>query len=88
MTDKKHELKAWPVYFEPIMEGCKCCDLRFDDRGYQVGDVLLLREWDPLAQEYTGRSIIAEVLHVMKDTRFGLKPGWVCLSIEVDSILI
>lgn len=41
-----HELKCWPSSFERISDGTKTFEVRRDDRGFQMGDVLRLREWD------------------------------------------
>ena len=50
-----HELKTWPEYFQALLDGRKTFELRLDDRGFKVGDLLLLREYDRCADEYTGR---------------------------------
>lgn len=42
-----HELKVWPEFYERIIDGSKTFEVRKDDRGYQAGDVLRLREWRP-----------------------------------------
>ena len=48
---KRHELKCWPEFFEPTLRGIKRFELRRDDRGgFQVGDELLLKEWNPEIQ--------------------------------------
>lgn len=52
-----HELKCWPEFFQAILAGIKMFEYRKDDRGYQVGDTLHLREWKPQACEYTGREM-------------------------------
>jgi hypothetical protein len=41
-----HQLKTWPSYFQPVWTGEKTFEVRFNDRGYQAGDVLDLREYD------------------------------------------
>jgi hypothetical protein len=72
-----HELKTWPRSFQAILDGDKTFEVRFDDRGFQRGDRVLLREWDPDVQcscretgtkhsaadcsRYTGREIYAEI---------------------------
>jgi len=43
----KHELKIWPQYFEPVSQGLKTFQIRKNDRGFQAGDTVVLREWDP-----------------------------------------
>ncbi|CAN7642308.1 DUF3850 domain-containing protein [Phenylobacterium sp. LjRoot219] len=62
---KEHELKCWPQFFEAIAEGRKRHDLRrASDRDFQVGDTLRLREFDPVADDYTGRDQMVHVTYV------------------------
>ena len=43
-----HEMKTWPEFFQPTLNGHKKFELRRDDRGgFQVGDQLLLKEFVP-----------------------------------------
>ena len=42
-----HTLKTWPEFFDAIVAGEKTFELRRDDRGFNVGDLLQFREWDP-----------------------------------------
>lgn len=52
-----HELKCWPRFFEAISRGEKRHDLRrATDRDFRPGDRLLLREFDPGLNAFTGRS--------------------------------
>lgn len=53
----KHDLKIWPENFFPLCEGKKTCEVRINDRHYRVGDVLLLRCYDPQTKEYNGMSV-------------------------------
>ncbi len=64
--------KAWPEDFEKILSGDKTFELRLADWECKVGDALVLREWDPLKKEYTGRVIEKRVTYVVrtKDQRF------------------
>lgn len=75
-----HELKAWPQYFLPIWQGRKSFEVRRDDRGFQEGDTLCLREWEPDSQQYTGAEIHAAVTFVLRDFP-GLQPGYVVLGL-------
>lgn len=47
----RHELKIWPQYFEPVMFGTKTFEVRENDRGFQPGDTVALREYDPTVVE-------------------------------------
>jgi Domain of unknown function (DUF3850) len=60
---KTHELKCWPRFFVPLYRGEKTFEFRKDDRGFEVGDVLDLREWEPDgATSWIGRDDILERL--------------------------
>jgi hypothetical protein len=75
----RHELKTWPEFFAATRQGHKKFELRRDDRpeGFQVGDELLLREWDPTQKKgilipgddeygiYTGQEVLVRVDYVM-----------------------
>src|SRR5690606_28445539 len=47
LTGRCHDLKCWPEPFRAIVAGAKRHEFRRDDRGYALGDVLYLYEWDP-----------------------------------------
>lgn len=59
MPDKQDkrmmELKTWPVFFKALVDGTKTFEVRNNDRGFLVGDILILKEWDPDTEKYTGR---------------------------------
>jgi ribosomal protein S17 len=62
----KIEKKAWPEFFQKIMDNVKTFDLRLDYFECNPGDVLVLREWDPKQKEYTGRILEKEISYVLK----------------------
>ena len=64
----RHVLKTWPEYFGPVWDGKKTFEVRSNDRNYQVGDELLLREYDLLSDEYSGRHIACEVTYMLDGT--------------------
>jgi len=43
----EHELKLHPKYFPRVQSGEKSFEIRKNDRDFQVGDRLILREYDP-----------------------------------------
>jgi hypothetical protein len=80
---KTHELKIWPQYFGPVEDGRQNFQFRRNDRDYQEGDFLLLREWEPPAPgetyfdedfHYTGREVLVKVEHIMRVFDFGEYP--------------
>jgi hypothetical protein len=52
-----HALKTWPDYFRELLLKRKHTEFRAFDRDFKVGDILLLKEWDPKTNEYTGREL-------------------------------
>lgn len=63
---KRIEKKIWPGYFDAVKSGKKKYELRLDDFTVKLGDVLVLREWDPKTGQYTGRKTEKEVTYVGK----------------------
>ena len=60
-----YELKSWPEFFEEVRSGRKMHELRrADDRSFRVGDYLVLREYDPRREVYTGRRCRVEVTYI------------------------
>lgn len=81
----EHELKTWPEFFEWTRIGVKRFEIRKEDRGFNRGDVLLLREWAPSTGQYTGRSLRVIVAMVLQGAGLpGLKPGYVVMGIELE----
>lgn len=83
------EKKIWPQYFEEILSGKKKFELRLADFEVDPGDILILREWDPKTQEYTGRQVKKKVSYIIKtkDTKFYNnedieKYGWQIIQLE------
>ena len=60
------EKKLWPEYFEMILNGTKKYELRLANWKCEVGDIIVLMEWNPEIKEYTGRKIEKEVTCVSK----------------------
>ncbi|HAR54737.1 TPA: hypothetical protein DCR79_00370 [Patescibacteria group bacterium] len=58
--------KMWPGYLEDITSGKKKYDMRLNDFEINEGDTLVLEEWDPATQQYTGRNIEKKVAYVGK----------------------
>lgn len=74
-------LKIFPTYMQAIISGVKKFEVRKDEQ-FHVGQMLLLKEWDAGAEEYTGNEVYALVTYVMKGGKFGIQEGYCVLGIE------
>lgn len=75
-----HEIKCWPTYFGAIRRKEKNFDVRRDDRGYQKGDKVVLREWEPDGLYYTGNDEHRKIKFILTGGQFGIEPGFVVLG--------
>jgi hypothetical protein len=87
-----HELKTDPGVFQASWEGLKKFEIRFNDRDFRPGDILILKEtkysydemnvnFDSKPLGYTGREIEQEVDYVLHGGAYGLDEGWAVLSV-------
>jgi len=60
-----HELKCWPEYYGKIVKGTKRFEFRKNDRNFQTGDILCLREWRPETCSYTGNEQYVSIDYIM-----------------------
>ena len=81
-----HKLKIASEFFGSVAVGIKTAEIRFNDRNYKAGDYLYLCEVE--SEKFTGRSVLAEVTHVLHSVSFpsGLKDGYCMLSLEIARV--
>jgi len=60
------EKKAIPSLFQKVWTGEKTFDARLNRFKCKAGDILVLREWDPKKEVYTGRKLEKKVTFVLK----------------------
>ncbi|EOS7971934.1 DUF3850 domain-containing protein [Enterococcus hirae] len=77
-----HELKILPEYFEAVTSGRKRFEIRKNDRNFQIGDQLILKEWNK--EGFTGRSYQSEIMYI---TDYMQKNGYVVLGIRVGEFV-
>lgn len=70
-----YEKKTWPDMFEAVLSGKKRFDVRLSDASYKEGDTLVLREWDPHAKKYTGRTLHKRISFVLNTKTMPYWPG-------------
>ncbi|MEI2358383.1 DUF3850 domain-containing protein [Mesobacillus zeae] len=74
----KHELKLEKDHFGSVLAGLKTFDVRYYDRNYQVGDILVLKEWDLFSESFTGREVEKKITYI---TNCDQKDGYVVMAI-------
>lgn len=77
---KEHHLKCWPEWFGDLWDGVRPFEIRRDDRGYKVGDQLVIEEWDPDLETYTGRAVRRTIGYIFGYHHPGLSPMYAVLS--------
>lgn len=79
---KTHFLKTESKFFQQVKKREKRFELRKDDRGFAVGDLLMLQEVGEDGN-YTGDSVLVFVSNKLEDVeKFGLKKGHAILGIS------
>lgn len=81
MRTKVHKLKTWSKPFFAVTRGLKKFEVRKNDRDFKVGDVLVLKEYNPMAKEYTGETYSCTVIYILKGGQFGIEEGYVIMTI-------
>jgi len=79
---KIHDLKISPNHFRDVCLERKKAEMRRDDRNFEVGDHLLLREYLEEKKSYTGSMLVVLITHILDTETQGIKEGYVMLSIE------
>ena len=70
-----HNLKILPVFFKAVANGTKTFEIRKNDRKFNVGDIIKLREYG--TSGYTGRVVTGKITFI---TNFEQKDGYVVFS--------
>lgn len=92
---KNHTLKIWPEYFQAVLEGRKTFELRKRKAAptewgkYQVGERVMLNEWDPEAvcgvtgNQFTGRWLYIRITYILNPhPALGLMADWLIFGFE------
>lgn len=81
----KHELKTWPEFFHAVRQGTKTFECRKHDRDFGVNDILVLREFDPVSEIYTGDRLSVRVTYLLSGREWGIVPSHVVMGIHVEN---
>ena len=80
---RTHELKIAEDYADSVWNGDKTFELRYNDRGYQKGDIVKFIPIDGLRCEMIGHPLYAkkyEITYVING--LGLDKDWVVFAIK------
>lgn len=90
----EHELKTDAGFFQAVIDGQKPFEIRRNDRNYQVGDILVLKETkypgyamnacqDSAPLVYTGRKTRRRITYIMPPQEaYGLTYGFIAMTTE------
>ena len=74
-----HELKILPEYYDSVISNVKNFELRKDDRDFQIGDFVILKEY--IDGEYTGRETGFKISYILRNCpEYGLMDGYCILG--------
>ena len=78
---RHHNLKTLCPYYEAVLSGNKKFEIRLNDRDFQKGDTVTLKEYESgiVTGKYTGREKNFNITYV---TAFAQKEGWVVFGIK------
>ena len=83
-----HALKTWPEFYQAVLDGRKKHEIRHTiDREFKVGDILLLREWEPNTSQFTGRQFSVRVTYITDGASpvlEGAAPNLCIMSVEAQ----
>lgn len=81
MSRQHHYLKTETEYYQAIEKGLKTFELRKNDRNYQVGDMVYLKE--TVNSEFTGRELPPkEILYILYGGEYGLSEDYCIMNFK------
>jgi len=65
-----HKLKIWPKYYLAVSNGLKTFECRINDRDFREDDFVVLKEFNPETQAYTGNELTFKIGYVLHLSHF------------------
>lgn len=78
----RHILKTWPEPFKALWSEAKTYEIRHNDRGYAIGDYLVLREYDQSNGAYSGRAMLVRVTYMTSGGEWGVPSDFCVMAIS------
>lgn len=96
MNVTTHILKTLPNYWDAVKSGDKTFEVRKDDRGFQKGDILILRRLVRVGNYYeehrdndegkpTYHELTRRISYILTGGQFGIEPGCVVLGLHDET---
>lgn len=63
-----HQLKIDPEYFYAVKFGLKTFEVRLNDRGFKVGDIVCLNEYIANVDHFTSEKINVKITYILTDS--------------------
>ena len=79
-----HELKCSPGFFWPLASKEKTFEVRNNDRDFQIGDLLIIREWNKEEEDFTNRLCVRQITYILDHPLFVIK-GMVILGLKITN---
>lgn len=76
-----HDLNLNYLFFPSALDGTKGFEIRFNDRGFDIGHYLRL--WELKDGVRTGRWVMELVTFILRDTKYGMQDGYVVMATTV-----
>lgn len=80
-----HEIKIWPQFLASVLDGTKPFEVRRNDRNYQRGDYLRMREWNPKTKKFGPTAVTVLVTHMLENHP-GLVPGHCVMGTQITKV--
>jgi len=84
-TGKVIRRKSWPELFEAVLSGKKKFEVRLNEFEVNVGDIIVMREFRPDTQQYTGRTIMRRITYVLDTNKIKV---WTRGEVQEKGLLI
>lgn len=78
-----HRIKTISTYFKSVACGSKTFEVRRNDRGYAVGDDLVLLDCDE-AGNLSGKELRVRVVYLLPGGEFGIHPDYCVMAIAEE----
>lgn len=75
----QHSLKCHPDHYQKAAQGLKPFEIRLNDRDFNIGDKVFLKEYNPKTEEYTGECLVGQITCI---SDFQQKDNYVVLGIK------